>query len=297
MHGRSRGTLQMNIRKSALLVLPPILLDGLRRVRGYYRKPIRFVGDYETWAEAEQASTGYSALNILERTRCAMLTVKNGQAPYARDSVLFDQVAYPFPVLAGLLRAKSADGNRLSVLDFGGSLGSTYFQCRDFLSRTGPFRWSVVEQPEHVKCGREEFADERLQFYTSIDECLAHQQPNVLLLSGVIQYLPGPYEFLADALERGFPHVIVDRTAFFCGNRDRLTVQHVPEWIFPVTLPAWFLSEERFLSMFRNRYQLITGFPACDALHLAKGTAVSKGFIFEIRLTSHSHSDVAPLRE
>ncbi len=113
-----------------------------------------------------------------------------------------------------LIRYRSVDGNRLSVLDFGGSLGTTYFQCRDFLSAAGPFRWSIVEQPEHVKCGREEFADGRLQFYTSIAECLTHEQPNVLLLSGVIQCLPEPYEFLADVLERRFPHVIVDRTAF-----------------------------------------------------------------------------------
>ena len=181
----------MIVRNFARLLLPPILFNGLRRLRDLYlkREAIRFVGDYRTWAEAEQASIGYSAPNILERTRCALLKVKNGQAPYARDSVVFDQVAYSIPVLAGLLRARSADGNRLSVLECGGSLGTTYFQCRDFLSPAGPFRWSVVEQPEHVKCGREEFADRRLQFYTSIDECFTHEQPDVSLLSGVIQCL------------------------------------------------------------------------------------------------------------
>ena len=186
----------MIVRNFARLLLPPILFNGLRRLRDLYlkRETIRFVGDYGTWAEAEQASIGYSAPNILERTRLAMLKVKNGEALYERDSVVFDQVAYPFPLLAGLLRARSVDGNRLSVLDFGGSLGTTYFQCRDFLSAAGPFRWSVVEQPEHVKCGREEFADGRLQFYTSIAECLTHEQPNVLLLSGVIQCLPEPYQ-------------------------------------------------------------------------------------------------------
>ena len=274
----------MIIHHFARLWLPAVLLDALRRARDAYFKNdrIRFVGDYRTWAEAEHASVGYSAANILEKTRSAMLKVKNGEAPYARDSVVFDQLVYPFPLLAGLLRARSADEERLSVLDFGGSLGTTYFQCRDFLSVTGPFRWSIVEQPEHVKCGREEFADERLRFYTSIDECLTHEQPNVLLLSGVIQCLPVPYKFLADVVELGFPHIIVDRTAFFRGDRDLLTVQHVPESIFRATLPAWFLSEKRFLSAFGKHYRLVAGFTASDALQPEQGPADFKGFIFEI---------------
>ena len=115
------------LRNSARLLLPPILLSGLRCLRDSYfkRERILFVGDYGSWAEAEHASIGYSAPNILERTRLAMLKVKNGEALYERDSVVFDRVAYPFPLLAGLLRARSMDGNRLSVLDFGGSLGTT----------------------------------------------------------------------------------------------------------------------------------------------------------------------------
>ncbi len=31
---------------------------------------------------------------------------------------------------------------------------------------------------------------------------------------------------------------------FLCGNRDLLTVQHVPEWVYRATYPAWFLSEK-----------------------------------------------------
>ena len=152
------------VRNFVRLLLPPLLFNGLRRLRNSHvkREVIRFIGDYRTWAEAEQASTGYSAANILEKTRSAMLKVKSGEAAYARDSVVFDKITYPFPVLAGLLRARAMDGNRLSVIDFGGSLGTTYFQCRDFLSSAGPFRWSVVEQSEHVKCGQTEFADGQL---------------------------------------------------------------------------------------------------------------------------------------
>ena len=104
-----------------------------------------------------------------------------------------------------------------------------------------------------------------------------------LLLSGVIQCLPEPYDFLVDALERGFPHVIVDRTAFFAGGRDLLTVQHIPEWIYRATYPAWFLCEKRFLSYFNKRYRLVASFASLDALRLENGSGDWKGFIFERR--------------
>src|SRR5207249_4552400 len=115
-------------------------------------------------------------------------------------------------------------------------------------------RWSVVEQPAHVACGQTEIADEHLYFYHTIDECLKAEQPNVLLLSSVVQYLPDPYSFLNDVLQHDFGHVIVDRTPFMRDGRDRLTVQHVPAWIYEASYPAWFLSEERFLTCFHARY-------------------------------------------
>jgi hypothetical protein len=41
-------------------VLPPIVVNALRRVRDTYFKgaKIRFAGDYATWAQAESASSG-----------------------------------------------------------------------------------------------------------------------------------------------------------------------------------------------------------------------------------------------
>jgi len=60
-----------------------------------------------------------------------MLNVKNREATYARDAVTFDEVVYLFPVLAGLLRVRSTAGNRLSVSDFGASLGTTIAATRN----------------------------------------------------------------------------------------------------------------------------------------------------------------------
>jgi putative methyltransferase (TIGR04325 family) len=248
-------------------------------------EPISFTGDFETWQEAEKVSTGYSAPEILAKTRDAMLKVRDGLAAYERDSVVFDKIEYSYPLLAGLLRTAERLG-RLSVLDFGGSLGSTYFQNRAFLSTVKDLRWSIVEQPAHVACGNAEFANEHLRFYPTIDECMRVERPNVLLLSGVIQCLPRPFDFLIETLRRDFDCVIVDRTAFMRNGTTRLTVEHVPEWIYKASYPSWFLSEERFLECFASRYELLASFPALDGLHPEGGEADYKGFFFELKRSS-----------
>jgi len=270
-------------------VCPPIIwrqISGLKRRFGasIQESPdIVFSGDYASWEDADRASTGYSAPKILAKTREALLKVKRGEAAFERDSVVFEKIQYEFPLLAGLLRAATANSGCLSVLDFGGALGSTYFQNRSFLSIVNELRWSVVEQPLHVACGLTDFADEHLSFYPSIEACLRHETPNVLLLSSVLQYLPEPYRFLEGALSHGIEFVIVERTAFMRNGKDRLTVQQVPAWIYEASYPAWFLSEQRFLKSFHERYSMVASFPALDTCQPEGGAADYKGFIFELK--------------
>lgn len=247
------------------------------------RDSVRFSGNYKSWEEAERDSTGYAGPEILRKTRAALLKVKAGDATFERDSVAFDRMEYEFPLLAGLLRAAAAGQGRLSVLDFGGSLGSTYFQSRKFLSPVKELRWSVVEQPSHVACGEVEFANDELRFYRTIDDCLHGQQPNVLLLSNVIQYLREPYVFLEQILEREIPQVIIERTAFTLTGRARLTVQHVPARIYKASYPAWFLSEPLFRKIFASKYELVCEYPAPIDLHPEGEKAIYKGFQFHLK--------------
>jgi putative methyltransferase (TIGR04325 family) len=265
-------------------LLPPIVVDAVRRVtRGRQPDRLRFTGDFASWEEAAQASPGYAAPVILEKTRAALLRVKNGEAAYERDSVTFATMAYEFPLLACLLRAAAEHGNRLSVLDFGGSLGSTYFQCSSFLAPLEELRWSIVEQPAHVICGQRDFANDQLRFYESVESCLRVERPQVLLLSGVMQCLPEPYVVLEDLIRQGFNYIVVDRTAFLRAGRDRLTLEHVPAWIYPAVYPSWFLSEKRFLGFFAGHYDLLASFRALDTLHPDGGEADYKGFLFRRR--------------
>jgi putative methyltransferase (TIGR04325 family) len=223
--------------------LPPILLRWFRQVRGGV---ILFEGDFATWEEANSHCTGYDAEEILAKVLASTLKVKHGEAAAERDSVLFDHIEYAWPVLAGLMWVAARSSGRLNVLDFGGALGSSYFQNRKFFKSLPDVRWNVVEQPHYVEAGRKFIQDDQLRFYKKLEDCLAENQPNVILLSSVLQYIERPYELLEKLGKINLKHIIVDRTPFVDGEDNKLVIQRVPKWIFPATLPAWQLSENSF---------------------------------------------------
>jgi len=248
-------------------VIPPVFIHLAKRLRG--KAPTAaygLSGDYRSWGEAMAASTGYDGEVILEKTRLALLAVKNGGAAFERDSVLFDEIEYAWPLLAGLMWVAARCGGTLNVLDFGGSLGSTYFQNLAFLSALPGVRWNIVEQPQHVKTGEEWFEDDHLRFYADIADCLAETQPNVVLLSGILQYLERPYAILDQVLALPCEYVIIDRTPFWSGSADRLCVQAVPPSIYPASYPSWIFSGQRFRSRLHDDWRLIVTFDALDRL-------------------------------
>lgn len=221
-------------------------------------------GDYLSWSDALADCTGYDSRDILRKTRDALLQVKHGEAAFERDSVLFERVEYAWPLLSGLLCAAAQTGGNLNVLDFGGSLGSTYFQNSAFLSRLPSVRWNVVEQPGHVETGKAEFQDETLRFYSTIGECIAENQPNVVVLGAVLQYLEHPYATLDEIMGLAANTVIIDRTPFWQGAADRLCLQVVPPSIYSASYPSWIFSQPLFESRMRDAWTVIASFDNSD---------------------------------
>jgi len=261
-------------------LIPPLfgkIYDRLIRRVGYF-------GDYSGYDEACQASTGYDSDLILQRVQDALLKVKSGEVVYERDSVLFDEVQYSWPLLAGLLWIASCNGDRLNLLDFGGSLGSSYFQNHTLLRHLKEFSWSVVEQERYVRCGKDFFDDQFLKFYYTIDECLEARHPDSILLSSVLPYLEHPYELLSRITEQKFSYIIIDRTPLLDGGKDRLTVQKVPAEIYEASYPAWILGREKLLAIFDRDYELVMQFDAlAGSILLGDTVAHDKGFIFRLK--------------
>ncbi|HTD14213.1 MAG TPA: methyltransferase, TIGR04325 family [Chthoniobacterales bacterium] len=241
---------------------------------------LHFSGDYASWREAANLAIGYDQKHILEKVLSATLAVKTGKAVAQRDGVILEKIPYNFPLIATLLSAALDNGNRLHVLDYGGSLGSSYFDSRDFVKPVSDLNWSIVEQPHFVAAGRTHVASKELHFFETIEECAQTYPPNVIILSGVLQYLQNPWSTLRQLHRLKNLYLFLDRTAFIIADSDRLTIQHVPGWIYDARFPAWFLSETKFLEWLSDsNYKIISEFPALDDYSLPGAIVAFKGFI------------------
>lgn len=254
---------------------PPILF---RLVRQFRNKNNVFNGTYATWADAELHADGYDADNIFQRVCEAALKVKRGEAVFERDSVCFYEEDYQWPALACLLAIAAERDGKLNVLDFGGALGSFYFQHKKFFNRLKSIHWSVIEQAHFVEYGKYELQSDELRFYANIEECLTNQKVDVVFLSSVLQYLDAPTNMLIEISKTKADYILIDRTPFIESLDDRLTVQSVPESIYKASYPAWFFSQQKFNKLINTiGYQIIEEFDCDDDV----GVGQFKGYFLE----------------
>jgi len=252
---------RLKFKKQIKSLIPPILITLLQKIMN---RKYGWKGDYRSWKDAKKTSTGYDNDTILQKVRASLLKVKNSEAIYERDSVIFDEIQYSWPLLSGLmLAATKTDG--LRVIDFGGSLGSTYYQNKNFLDKLSNVSWNIVEQKHFVDVGKMDFEDERLHFYYDVKTCKEEQNPNILVLSGVLQYIEEPYNILDDILKYDFEYVLIDRTPFSTQNKNKIKLQIVPPNIYRASYPCHFFDQESFEKYFINKqYHLIEIFDALD---------------------------------
>jgi len=262
------------------LFIPPIFL----KLFNYFRRKnsTHFKKTNLSWDDAfKETSKGYTAENILIKCRDALLKVKDGEYPYERDSVLFKEIEIFYPLLASLLYVSIKNNLCLNIIDFGGSLGSTYYQSKYLLKQAEiSFNWNVIEQDNFVKCGKEYFEDNELKFFNNIDEILNFKEKiSVCLLSSVLPYLKEPYIVLDTIKCSNIDYVIIDRTFFLEDMLDDiLTIQKVPPEIYDASYPAWFLSLNKFLSYIKEYYDVIFKWEALDRHQLENYKTIGLGF-------------------
>lgn len=268
-------------RKIIKTVTPPVIWNAARSFLVPQTKQYR--GNFKNWEEAKTLTTGYDTPLILEKVKNAALKVKRGESAYERDSVNFDRIEYFWPLLASLLWIASKNDNRLSVADFGGSLGSSYYQNRKFLEHLKTFSWNVVEQKHFAEFGNKNLADEHLKFYDDLRTYCSKETPDVFLLSSVLPYVEKPYDILQIIKEKDPKYIIIDRTPFFAGDiLERITVQQSSKKIYDASYPAWFFNEKKFLDFFSSKYELVVEWPALGSIiHIGKDFAEDKGFLLK----------------
>lgn len=256
--------------------IPPIVARMGARLRssGY-----GWSGNYASWEEARNLTQGYDNQAILQKVSEAVEQVKSGKAVYERDAVLFQEIQYSWPALSGFLWWAAQQQGRLRLMDFGGSLGSSYFQNRKFLAALPDVAWGVVEQPSFVEEGNRKFRDDRLSFHKDMEACVQAISPDVFLFSCVLQYLESPYGTLQKALALQPQLVVVDNMPFVDGSQ-RLTIQRVPPEIYTASYPCWILNRDSFRRSFQRDYDEIAHFVSPLSILLDGRPLPYEGFIF-----------------
>jgi len=257
--------------------MPPALFDFCRLCS---LRAIRLSGHYDNWDDAMAQCKGYNQNVIFEKTLASSLQVKNGLKPYERDSVLFDRIVYSWPILASLNWAAAQDSGKLRVLDFGGALGTSYFQNKKFLDHLNEVSWHIIEQPKMAELGRKYLQDNVLSFSSSIDKGFQACSPNFILLSSSLQYVREPFNVIDDLAKRNVPVIALDKTPFLKdGINTFVQKQSVPSQIYPASYPCYLFNEHEIIKKFQDHsYTLIESYHCQDNLSTK---AIWKGMVFK----------------
>jgi putative methyltransferase (TIGR04325 family) len=227
---------------------------------------LRLIGNYANWEDALTDCIGNNMDTLQRKKTDSLVKAKQGEAVYERDSMIFDKNQYAWPLLAGLMWVAARSGGKLNVVDLGCSFGSTWFQNRTFLSGLDVVHWNIIEHPHYADVGQNEFKNDQLRFYSTIEECFKETEPNVILLSGVLQYLEQPYDLLDTLHSLPCEFMIIDRTPFSAGSADRICVQQVPCEGSPASYPSWIFSAQRFRSILSLHWEVVAEFDGIDRL-------------------------------
>lgn len=240
-------------------IVPPFIKSIIKRVIG---KNNRFIGNYGSWKEALRNCNSYQSQDILEKVKQSTLKVLQGEVVYERDGVCFESIQYASDLNAAILLAYVDKGvnERFSVLDFGGSLGTTERQFESFTNYQLDFVWRILEQKNFSDTGKLFFETSKLKFYESgTYDCAAHGA-NITIISSVLEFIECPYEVLKKLSTSNSKYFVLDRTPVWGGKSDVLTVLKAARHIGG-SYPCWIFARENITSFF-SEFELISEWSA-----------------------------------
>lgn len=259
--------------KNLLIQLLPPLLKNL--IKPFF-KTSNFV-DYKSWDDASKESGSYSSSSIISRVTKSSKLVFDGKEAYERDSVIFNEIQYSYPLLACLLFC-SANCKSLRVLDFGGALGTTFQQNRKFLTELkNGCEWRIVEQKKFVEIGKKLFTNKFISFHYDIKKA-AQNGLDVIVFSGSLSYVKNPNFFIAEAIATKAPYIIIDKLQVISGEINTFGSEFIP--FYSTSVPIQFFSHNNLLKIFSKDYNLIEEWVSDLQPNSDK---ISKGFFFRIK--------------
>ena len=224
------------------------LLNKVKNILNIFlQRKISIVGNFNSWKEAIRYSKGYSDSIILKKTIQSVKKVIAKEAKYERDSFLFYSEKYDKILLSRLNSIKKKKNRKINVCDFGGSLGSLYFQHKKFFTFNF-VDWNILEQINYVKYAKKNIKINNLHFYDDLNLLLRKKKIDIVLFSSSLQYLENPYFVLSKFIQKRIPDIIIHRSPFTDGV-DVIKIQNIPKHIYKSSYPIRILSIRKVINL------------------------------------------------
>lgn len=242
-------------RKLIKFILPVFIINIINVI---LKRNIKIIGNYSSWEKALENSTGYNDDKIFQKLKESFLKILDGKAQYERDSVLFyeEKINYSLIQIINEIRLKLK--KKIDILDFGGSFASIYFQNKSILKNNFFCLWSVIEQKNIVKYVNSKKIYKKLislynnlYFYPSLKNFYKCHNPDLVIFSGVLQYLTQPHDVLLSLIEKKVKYILILRTPLH-DRQEQIMVQKVPKSIYKSSYPIRIFNEKDFLNFFKN---------------------------------------------
>jgi putative methyltransferase (TIGR04325 family) len=204
-------------------VVPPIFMRLVRRSTPIPEPHI--FGDYPSWEAALADAVPFEADFNVDGSVTEQ--IRRGERRSGTNFV---------PILCGILLGGG------KVLDYGGNFGFMYFQAM----RAIPSRiewWRVVDLLKVVEYGNAHFADGTLAFFDSTEKALAGERPDIVLCSGVLQYLADPYSTLRNLLATEVKTLVLNEVPV--ADKERFALQWAHQTIGDFTRAIQILCEAK----------------------------------------------------
>lgn len=223
------------------------MLDDANTLQIDKKTNLYYWGDYASWDEAVNDAkndgkiVGYSSDLIYDAT------IKNYEhiSSYYSDNetIWFNGPDYYECLSAILYVLQKLD--HVNLMDFGGSLGNLYYKYMKILDMT-KIKWNIVEQDEYVEFGKNNI--EGICFWKSVEECIANEKIDCILMSSSLQYLDSTEKWLDRILSCNARYLIIDRTPILRNTKSTIVNQNVPERIYSAVYPLWLLNRDTLIN-------------------------------------------------
>lgn len=243
---------------------------------------VRYLGDYPDWEKAAGECAGYDDFIIINRVIDAIEKVNRGEAAWERDSCLFYEQKYNYQICTSILRCALKNGNgKAAVLDIGGSLGSAWFQNRNYFTELVDLEYVVAEQEHFADYGHKNLEDGTLKFIRSTDDWEDAERFDIILMSASLQYIPQYEEIIARIRKAQPNYIILDR--LLVSDRKRFCMETVPETLYASSYPVVIFDKDEVERFFEGDYKLIENDISSvpEEAYFPDGKAESRLYIFE----------------